>query len=72
MLKLGEKIHLALLKPKHTEEGEDTCAKFINANGSFCQVHLVNGQLTCPHPSCSSQWMQQGHSFCLQCGLDVV
>lgn len=43
MLKLGKKIHLALLKPKHTEVSEDICAKSIHTNGGSFQVHAVNG-----------------------------
>lgn len=72
MMELGEKICLALLKLKHTEVNKDTCAKFVHANGGGFQLQVVNGQFTCPCPSCFSQRMQQGHSFCLQCGLDGI
>lgn len=51
MLKLGEKICLALLKLKHTEVSEDTCAKFVHAMEGFFQVQLVNGWFACTHSS---------------------
>lgn len=48
MLKLGEKILLAVLQLKHSGVNEDTCAKSIQANGVFFLVQMVNGQLCAP------------------------
>lgn len=56
MLKLREETCPALLRAKPPEVSEDSWARFIQANG---------GVFSDP-----SQWMQRGHGFYLQRGLD--
>lgn len=72
MLKLGEKILLAVLQLKHSGVNEDTCAKSIQANGVFFSGSDGKWSVMCPNLSCFSQWMQQAHSFWMPCRLRVV